>query len=151
MSLPFRILLAFLPILSSCTRSGTKLEELNLTEVSFPNGAKILAETMVREMDITRGMMFRDSLARDRGMILVQSAEAARPAFTYNVRIPLDIVWMDKNLRVVEISANTPPCASRSARECPLYGGKEKSRYVLEVNAGVAAANGLKVGDRLSF
>jgi hypothetical protein len=137
--------------LAACGRRATPLSDLNLTEVTFPNGRKILCETMIRDIDVTRGLMFRDSLPPDRGMILVQTGEAKRPAFTYNVRIPLDIVWMDRNQRIVEIASNAAPCREKSARDCPLYGGKEKSRYVLELNSGVAAANGLKTGDRLSF
>jgi uncharacterized membrane protein (UPF0127 family) len=69
----------------------------------------------------------------------------------YQVRIPLDIIWMDHDRRIVEISANTPACLSRSAHECPSYGGHEKARYVLELAGGGAALYGLKVGDTLGF
>jgi uncharacterized membrane protein (UPF0127 family) len=43
------------------------------------------------------------------------------------------------------------PCRSASATECPSYGGNFKSKYVLEVNAGIARKNGLKTGDTLDF
>ena len=148
---PARALVVAIALLAACGRSGTRVEDLNLTEVTLPTGKKILAETMVRDMDVIRGLMFRDSLAQGRGMLLIQNTEAVHATFTYNVRIPLDIVWMDRNQRIVQISANTPPCTSKSAKACPIYGEKIKSRYVLELNAGAAAAYGLKIGDRLTF
>ena len=49
------------------------------------------------------------------------------------------------------MSLNTPPCKSKSARDCTYYGGNFKSKYALEVNAGVASKNGLKVGETLDF
>jgi hypothetical protein len=140
-----------LVVLCACTKSGTPLQDTNLTEVTLPNGQKIQAETMLRDVDLIRGMMFRDSLGKDRGVLLVYSAETPHTAFTYNVRIPLDLVWINRGLQIVEIVANAPPCTSSSAKQCPFYGGKAKSRYLLELNAGAAAAHGLKVGDRLRF
>ena len=65
--------------------------------------------------------------------------------------VPLDIIWMDRNRRIVEISADTPPCTSTNPDNCPSYGGKFDARYVLELNGGDAARYGLKVGDILQF
>jgi uncharacterized membrane protein (UPF0127 family) len=49
------------------------------------------------------------------------------------------------------MSLDTPPCQAASAKDCTNYGGQFKSKYVLEVNAGVAKKNGLRVGDTLNF
>jgi uncharacterized protein len=131
---------------------GSKSDQIvNTTEVTFPNGEKVIAETMLRDIDQMRGMMFRDSLAKDHGMLFVHTAEENHPYWMYQVRIPLDIVWMSHDRRIVEISANTPPCPSTAAHECPEFGGHEKSRYVLELAGGAAARYGLKVGETLSF
>jgi len=130
---------------------GTRVEDLNTTAIALPDGTKILAETMVRDMDLTRGMMFRDALPPGRGMILMFPKEDRHPAFTYNVRVPLDILWMDKDQRLVEISENLPPCTLKSAKACPTYGGKLASKYALELNGGGARAYRLKLGDKLSF
>ena len=51
----------------------------------------------------------------------------------------------------MEISANTPPCASASARQCPNYGGKADSMYVLELAGGMAAKYGLHEGQAIAF
>ncbi|HEY2844725.1 MAG TPA: DUF192 domain-containing protein [Bryobacteraceae bacterium] len=129
----------------------TDAGNLNITEVTFPNGKTVTAETMLRDVDQMRGMMFRDSLAKDRGMLFVHAAEGKHPYWMYQVRIPLDIVWMDQQRRIVEIAANTPPCPSKEAHECPSFGGRENARYVLELAGGSAAGYGLKAGDTLRF
>jgi uncharacterized protein len=126
-------------------------DELNLTEVTFPNGVKINAETMRRELELMRGLMFRESLAPNRGMLFIHPAEDTYRYWMYQTKIPLDIIWMDRDRRIVEISLDTPPCPTSSAKECPNYGGNFKSKYVLEVSAGVARKNGLKAGDTLDF
>ena len=48
--------------------SSNITDELNLTQVTFPNGVRINAETMRRELELMRGLMSRESLAPDRGM-----------------------------------------------------------------------------------
>jgi hypothetical protein len=126
-------------------------DELNLTQVTFPNGVKINAETMRREMELMRGLMFRESLPLNRGMLFIHPAEDTYRYWMYQTKIPLDLIWMDRDRRVVEMSMDTPPCTSSSAKDCPNYGGKLKSKYVLEVNAGIARKNGLKTGDVLDF
>ncbi|HEV8413204.1 MAG TPA: DUF192 domain-containing protein [Bryobacteraceae bacterium] len=138
-------------LLSACGPKTTGEGELNTTEITFPNGRAVLAETMRQQVDQMRGMMFRDSLAKDRGMLFVHPSEMNVPYWMYQVRIPLDIIWMDHQRRIVEISANTAACTAKSSHDCPSYGGNEKARYVLELAGGGAALYGLKVGDTLTF
>jgi len=138
-------------VLCGCSSRTSEVEGLNSMEITFPNGKTVIAETKVSNTDQMLGMMFRDSLAKDRGMLFINRTEANSPYWMYQVRIPLDIIWMDHQRRIVEISANTPACPSKSAHECPSYGGHEKARYVLELAGGGAALYGLKVGDTLSF
>ena len=138
-------------ILCSCGEAPTKLEDLNATEITFPNGTKILADTMLQQLDLTRGMMFRDSLAKDRGMLFFYGKEQKTPFWMYQVKIPLDIIWMDKNRQIVEIVPNAMPCTAKKASDCPLYGGNMTSLYVLELNAGEAVRLNLRTGEVLAF
>ena len=131
--------------------SSNITNELDLSQVTFPNGVKINAETMRNEAELMRGLMFRESLAPDRGMLFIHPAESTFHYWMYQTKIPLDMIWMDHDRRIVEMSLDTPPCRSASASACPNYGGNFKSKYVLEVNAGIARKNGLKTGDTLDF
>ena len=147
---PLSVLTALL-LLAACGPKPTALADLNTTEVTFPGGQTVVAETMLRKEDQMRGMMYRDSLAKDRGMLFVHPVEGNYPYWMYQCRIPLDIIWMNHDRQIVEISANTPACPSTSARECPTFGGHETARYVLELAGGGAALYSLHVGDALSF
>ena len=119
--------------------------------LTFPGGQRIRAEVMIKQMDMMRGMMYRDSLAPDRGMLFIYGGPGLHQNYMYQVRIPLDVLWLDMDHRVVEIVANIPPCPSASAKACPTYGGHQQSVYMLEVPAGTAAEFGVRVGDKVTF
>ena len=127
------------------------MRDFSSQEVVLPNGKAIRVEVMSRPIDMARGMMFRDTLPPNHGMLFIHGGMGGHSYWMYNVRIPLDIIWIDANRRVVEISANTPPCLAKSAKTCPSYGGNEAAMYVLELNGGAAAKNGVKVGSVLQF
>ena len=138
-------------ILSACGDKPSTMEDLTSTIVTFPNGTKITAQSMREQIDMTRGMMFRDSLAADHGMLFFHGKMGKYTYWTYQTRIPLDFIWIDHDHKIVEMALDKPPCPSKAAHECPNYGGHEDANYVLEVNAGIAAKNNLKLGDRLDF
>lgn len=94
------------------------------------------------------GLMFRDSMSVDQGMLFIFPNEAPRSFWMKNTRIPLDIMYFDKDLKMVSISADTPPC--RVSR-CPSYPSSKPAMYVLELNAGVAAELGVGPGDILTL
>ena len=138
-----------LTLLAGC--GGSNQEDLKATAVTLPDGKQIKAETVYRELDITRGMMFRDALAADKGMLFLHPKPGMYQYWTYNVKFPMDIVWMDESHKVVEVYPNAPPCISKSARECPTYGGRHMARYVLELSANVAVPHGVREGVYLMF
>lgn len=133
-----------------CGGCGREPSELGVVTVGLPGGQQIRAEVMSRPEDMARGMMFRDHLAPDRGMLFVHREPGRYRYWMYQCLIPLDIVWMDAERRIVEISENTPPCKGE-AWQCPYYGGNHDAQFVLELAGGMARKYGLKLGDRLSF
>lgn len=137
-------------LLAGCARKATTVDEFNTRLLILPGGQKIRVEVMIHPTDMMRGMMFRDSLAPDRGMLFVHDTPGKYPYWMYQVRIPLDIIWLDQKRRIVEISPDTPPC-EKKASECPNYGGNHEALFVLELAGGMAARYGLRVGDRLTF
>ena len=53
-----------------------------------------------------------------------------------NTLIPLDMIWVDQDMRIVSLAHNVQPC---KVQECPSYDpGATPARYVLEVNGGLA-------------
>ncbi len=138
--------------LIGCSKSGTDpVRDFNARVVTLPNGTKITCDVMTNQVDVTRGLMFRESLPQDRGMLFVHATPSKYYYWTLNLKFPIDIIWMDSKRRVVEIAANAPPCPSKIPKECPNYGGHENAVFILEVNGGVAARSGVDVGTFLDF
>lgn len=94
------------------------------------------------------GLMFRDTMPEDHGMIFIFPAEGMRSFWMKNTKIPLDIFYFDEELKLVNVSESTPPC--RSSR-CPGYPSTGPAKYVLELNAGKAAELGVQPGDKLKL
>jgi len=94
------------------------------------------------------GLMFRESMPDDHGMVFIFPAEGMRSFWMKNTKIPLDIFYFDEDLKLVSVSENTTPC--RSSR-CPGYPSTGPAKYVLELNAGKAAELGVKPGDELKL
>jgi uncharacterized membrane protein (UPF0127 family) len=94
------------------------------------------------------GLMFRDEMADDHGMLFIFPTESWRSFWMKNTRIPLDIFYFDAELKLVSVSENTPPCRTRN---CPSYPSTRPARYVLELNAGKAQQLGVQPGDVLEL
>ena len=92
------------------------------------------------------GLMFRDSMEEDHGMLFIFPTAATRSFWMKNTRIPLDIFYFDQDLRLVSVIRNAKPCRTP---ECATYSSSGPARYVLELNAGKAAELGVEPGDVL--
>ena len=144
------LLAAALLGLAGCSSKPTTLDDFPTRPLTLPNGQKIRVETMISDFDLLRGMMYRTSLATDRGMLFVHAAPDRYKSWMYQTLIPLDIIWMDANRTIVEIVPNAPPCKTK-ASQCPQYGGDVLSSYTLEIPAGMARKFGLQVGETLQW
>jgi hypothetical protein len=133
----------------SCQGSHTSASPAART-VTLPDGFEVHAELKVTPAEMALGMMYRDSVADGDGMLFVHSQQALNPYWMGHCKFPLDMIWMDSNHKVVEISANTPPCPTGGS-ECPQYGGNFPSQFVLEIGGGQGARHGVRVGSELRF
>ena len=97
----------------------------------------------------SRGLMFRDDMAADHGMLFIHDNEAPQSYWMKNTRIPLDILYFDNNRKLVSQQRDVPPCSLGDG--CPPYPSNAPARYVLELNAGEAARLKLENGAELKF
>lgn len=92
--------------------------------------------------------MYRDKLKGERGMLFIYDEEGVHNFWMKNTLIPLDIIWLDKDKKVIYTKHSAPPCKKPP---CPSYGPEKSCRYVLEINAGKAKEVGLKKGEKIIF
>ena len=138
-------------VIAACQREETKsVEQFYLRPVILPDGTTVHAEVNTQKADMGRGMMFRDSFPEGRGMLFIHGTPGLYPYWMYQTKVPLDIIWMDRAGRVVEISENTPPCTTK-ASECPNYGGTKEATVVLELPGGSGRRHGVALGEVIRF
>ena len=94
------------------------------------------------------GLMHRENLGDDRGMLFVYENEETRTFWMKNTRLSLDLVFINAQHQVVDLLANVPPCRQDP---CPTYSGAFPAQYVLEIRGGRAAALNLHIGDAVFF
>ena len=113
---------------------------------SFAVHVEIAADDPTRE----QGLMFRDQLPEDRGMIFLFPTPGVYPFWMKNTLIPLDMIWIDDAKRVVTVARDVPPC---KADPCPSYPstGPARASYVLELAAGAASKHHVGPGSTLRF
>ena len=96
----------------------------------------------------TLGLMNRDSLDENKGMIFVYDKEVVPAFWMKNMEFPLDMIFFDKNLKVVDFFQNVPPCATDV---CPHYIPSTGSQYILEVNSGTVNKLNVQRGDLAEY
>jgi uncharacterized membrane protein (UPF0127 family) len=116
------------------------LETTTITVGNVP----LVVEVADNQDERSVGLMYRASLAPDRGMLFVFQDDLPRAFWMKNTTIPLSIAFADAAGRVTAIMDMVPD--DGRAR----YVSPGPARYALEVNRGWFAKNGIRVGDRLT-
>jgi uncharacterized membrane protein (UPF0127 family) len=117
-------------------QSGLRVVQMKIGSRDFS------LEVADRDQSRETGLMYRDAMADDHGMIFVFPDEDMRLFYMANTRIPLDIAFLDSGGTVVSVKSMLPLDLRTTSSEKP-------AKYAIEMNAGAAAAIGLKAGDRL--
>lgn len=90
------------------------------------------------------GLMHRKEMKPNQGMLFIYEDEAKRASFYMkNTYIPLDLIYLDKHMTIVDFNLNTTPLSE------DLIPSEIPSRYVLEVNAGIVKQFKLKEGNQI--
>lgn len=118
--------------------------------IKTPKGDVIQAELADTIQKRAQGLMYRTTLARDRGMLFTFGDSQLWAIWMKNTRIPLDILWLDEKKAIVHIEKNIPIC-TRVDDGCPTYQPNQNAAYVLELAAGVADELKLTRSTKLHF
>ena len=104
----------------------------------------------ISDNDIERsvGLMYRTSLSENNGMLFIFESQGIYSFWMKNTKIPLDIIWINKDLEVVDIKKNVQPCASE---RCESYSSTFDSLYVLEINSGLTEKYDINIGDKVKI
>lgn len=120
----------------------------NTAYVIFVDGTRLDVEVAETEGARARGLMFRETLGDEEGMLFPFDIPRRYGFWMKNVRIPLDIIWLDTNRRIVWIVERARPCTADS---CPMYLPEAEASYVLEVVGGFVARHGVAIGDAVEI
>jgi uncharacterized membrane protein (UPF0127 family) len=113
------------------------------------DGHRFSIEIAADEASRERGLMFRETMPADHGMLFVFDRPDVRTFWMKNTHIPLDILYFDQNYKLVSVQRRVPPCLD-SGNNCPVYPSAGPAQYVLELNAGMADKLDVNPGDVLS-
>lgn len=111
-------------------------------------GHRVSVEVAADDASREHGLMDRTSMPEDHGMLFVFPDSAVRTFWMKDTLIPLDMLFLDAQRKVVTLLGDVPPC---KADPCPVYPSTEPARYVLELNAGAAAKLGVRKDDVATF
>jgi len=123
--------------------SGQALPTEALKIVSADKSHTCTVEVAATEPQRAKGLMFRDAMAADQGMLFIFDGESERHFWMKNTPLPLDIIFISSTGQIVSIAADTTPY---SEKVIPSHAPAE---FVLELNAGTAARLGIAAGDRV--
>ncbi len=94
------------------------------------------------------GLMNRESLDADKGMLFIFDKEVIHSFWMKNTLIPLDMIWINSNNEIVYIKKYAQPC---EAMPCESFNPGKISKYVLEVYGGTVDKKGINVGDKVTI
>lgn len=113
---------------------------------------KVKLEVAQTPEQIQRGLMFRQSMPEDAGMVFLFRPPRPVRFWMYHCFISLDMIFI-KDGKIAKIAANVPPCRSPKPEGCPVYptDGEIEVSEVVEVNSGYCKRHGIKEGDAVKF
>jgi hypothetical protein len=92
-----------------------------------------------------RGLMYRQDLAADAGMLFIYASDGEIDMWMANTLLPLDMIFFAADGHITKVAERTVPLSEAT------IGSDGPARGVLEVNGGTASRLGIRVGDRLTY
>ncbi|MFH1364265.1 MAG: DUF192 domain-containing protein [Candidatus Aenigmatarchaeota archaeon] len=124
---------------------------VKMTTVTFlTQNGEVTVNTEVADTFVKHqvGLMNRTNMDYNSGMLFIFQGESPRSFWMKNTLIPLDMIFVDSNLRVVSIIKNAQPCGTIA---CETYPSGASAMYVVEVNGGFADEESIRIGDKMTI
>lgn len=106
----------------------------------------LIADTLIKRMI---GLMFRKGIGRNQCMLFTFWSEGYQSIWMYNMLFPIDVIWVSKDMKIVDIRENMQPCKSMS--KCTAYIPTEKAKYIIEFNSNTVKRNRIKMGSKVNI
>ena len=137
-------LLLAVPLISACGGGDDDTPQVVLRPEGRPE-VHVRVELARTSQEHSQGLMFRESLDADAGMLFLYQDEGIRVFWMRNTLIPLDMIFISADLTVAGVVENAEPQTDTQRQV-----GKP-AQYVLEVNGGFAAAHGITADTPVEF
>jgi len=150
-------LIAAFAILAGCkeeSKKAVKTEPITFTKEGELSIYKAQSDSLIAKYNIEiaesdyetqTGLMYRESMEPDQGMLFIFPDVLFHSFYMKNTKIPLDLIFIDEELRIASYKENAQPLDETGlSSEVPV-------QYVLELNAGQLKQYSLEIGDRIEF
>lgn len=132
-------------------REAARAAGSDLVSIQTPSGITLKAEVADTPLKRSVGLMYRDHLKKDHGMLFFFGQPQAWNFWMKNTKIALDLIWIDGKKRVTHIERNVPTC-TKSDDSCPQYRpNSDDAVYVLEITGGTVDGYKIEKGSQLQF
>lgn len=121
-------------------------EQIDTADIVDVGGkAEFNVETAVTSEQKGRGLSGRERIADHEGLLFVFQYPGRYGFWMKDMNFAIDIIWIDENKKVVDITENALPASYHPPME--MFSPVHPALYVLEINAGLARKYGIEVGD----
>jgi uncharacterized membrane protein (UPF0127 family) len=106
----------------------------------------INVEVATTKVQRTIGLMFREYLPPNKGMLFVFEQETIQKIWMKDTLIPLDVIFISEEGKIVSMIRELQPCVKKT---CDIYYSDENAKYMLEINKGMIEKNKIETGQFL--
>jgi uncharacterized membrane protein (UPF0127 family) len=96
--------------------------------------------------ELRQGLSGKDSLPKDEVLLFVFAESDYHGIWMKDMNFSIDIIWLDEQKKVVDLEANVSPDTYPES-----FLPDQRSKYVVETNAGVVESTGLQIGEVVEF
>ena len=121
------------------------MELFQLQDTIYQLNKRLDIELAENDYEQETGLMYRNTMKSNQGMLFIFEDNRPRSFYMKNTKIPLDLLFINDENKVVSIKENARPLDEQS-----LPSGKP-AKYVLEINAGLVQQWNVKAGDSVSY